>query len=76
MADLFPDAPRRPRRVLMRVVDAGDHGCVTTFRYFVHLQCPRCGHDDGWSEHHTKRETLSQPCPKCNEMAHIEGGAA
>jgi hypothetical protein len=64
--DLFPAAPRRPRRVLMRVVDAGDHGCITDKRWFVHLVCQRCGHDAEWLEFSTKRESLSQPCPKCN----------
>lgn len=66
--DLFPDAPRRPsrpRRVLMHVVDAGDNGCKTKFKYFVHLECPKCGHDAGWWETDTKREAQTQPCPMC-----------
>ncbi len=66
---LFGSLPRRPRRVLLRVVDAGDHGCVTSFRYFVHLVCPRCGHDAEWWEFSTKRESLTQPCPKCSPEA-------
>lgn len=65
--------PARTKRVLMHVIDAGDHGCVTDFRYFVHLRCRQCGHDAGWSEHHTKRETHSQPCPRCNVLP---GGAS
>lgn len=65
MGDLFPDAPRRPRRVLMQVFDAGDcHG------HHVHLYCPKCGHDAGWNNFDTKREAVSQPCPKCNEVDH------
>ena len=66
MADLFPSAPRRPRRVLMRVVDAGD--CISANS--VHLRCPRCGHDDGWSHGMTVTEAKRQPCPKCNEAPH------
>ncbi len=66
--DLFPGTKpkRRSPKVLMQVVDAGDHGCVTEYKWFVHLVCPKCGHDDGWSEHHTKREAERQPCPVCN----------
>lgn len=65
--------PAKPRRVLMRVVDAGDHGCVTRCRYFVHLKCEKCGHDAGWSEHMTKKASMSQPCPKCNgEAGNVE----
>lgn len=68
MTDLFPCAPRRPRRVLMRVVDPG--GCCDKFPMTVRLKCPMCGHNHGWVRFDTKREALSQPCPKCN------GGAA
>ncbi len=64
MADLFPDAPRRPRRVLMHVVDAG--GCCEEFPMMVRLKCLKCGHNHGWVRFGTKREALSQPCPKCN----------
>ncbi|WP_109074112.1 MULTISPECIES: hypothetical protein [unclassified Azospirillum] len=68
--------PPKPRRVLLRVADAGSHGCVTSFRYFVHLVCDRCGHDAGWSEHRTKKEATSQPCPVCNAPAATEGERA
>lgn len=64
-ADLF-NLPPRPRRVLLHVVDAGGHGCVTDMPHFVHLACSRCGHDAGWSEHRTKQAAVSQPCPVCN----------
>lgn len=66
MPDLFPSSPRRPRRVLMHVVDAGD--CESTYR--VHLVCPKCGHDDGWHHGLTFTETKRQPCPKCNGGEH------
>ena len=43
--DLFPSDPRRPRRVLMHVVDAGEwyggNGKGIQFR------CPKCCHDTG-----------------------------
>lgn len=67
--DLFPDAPRRPRRVLMQVVDAGNPPFAGMHKFFVHLVCAKCGHDDDWSDHPTKTASLSQPCPKCNEVA-------
>lgn len=67
-ASLFASLPRsRPRRVLMRVVDAGDCGGGS-----VHLKCPRCGHDAGWQAHASKREAQSQPCPVCTGGTHGE----
>jgi hypothetical protein len=62
---LFGNPPRKPARVLMRVVDAGDPGVATVYRWFVHLKCPRCSHDAGWWQCATKRIAESQPCPKC-----------
>lgn len=60
--DLFPVAPRRPRRVLMHVMDAGDiNGKVIRF------EC-RCGFKtdwirDVWTISENRR---GHPCPKCN----------
>lgn len=66
MVDLFPDAPRRPRRVLMKVTDASD-----TFApcHFVFLECEKCGRQHGWGVYQNKREATTQPCPKCNKAA-------
>lgn len=51
----------RARRVMMRVVDAGDE--------VIQFRCSRCGHDTGWIMD-TKTVTENRrgmPCPKCNE---------
>lgn len=65
MSDLFPDAPRRPKRVLMKVTDASECGMIDEM-HMVYLECPRCEHTEGWIAVYTKSEALSQPCPKCN----------
>jgi hypothetical protein len=59
--DLFPEAPRRPRRVMMHVVDAGDR-CI-------HFRCAACGHDTGWIawDNSVRRAKRGMPCPICNE---------
>lgn len=64
---LLMDLPRtRRRRRLMDVIDAGN-GCWPELgRYYVHLKCSHCGHDDGWHVFRTKQESLSESCPKCN----------
>jgi len=61
MNQLFsPDqAPRRPRRVMMHVVDAGQG--------MVELQCAACGHNTGWVQSRTvTEERRGRPCPNCN----------
>ncbi len=40
----------------------------------VHLQCPACGHDEGWVEGLTVTESRRQPCPKCNSSSRPGGG--
>lgn len=59
-------APRRPRRILMRVIDAGQHG-------YLELKCRKCGHHE---EHLGVEETISaanrlRPCPVCNSERKI-----
>ena len=62
--DLFPNRPhiRRPRRVLMRVTDAGFE--ATRWR------CRVCGWED-WIRHATPDKGPSvkhrEPCPVCNQ---------
>ncbi|HSV28619.1 MAG TPA: hypothetical protein VLL76_03645 [Candidatus Omnitrophota bacterium] len=60
MADLFPDAPRRPRRVLMHVMDAGSG--------MIEFACRRCGHNTGWirDDRTVTENRRGRPCPKCN----------
>lgn len=64
-AMLFDELPRDKRRtVRMHVVDAGGD-------YDVHMQCQRCGYDDGWTNLEHAGLTISDakrglPCPKCN----------
>jgi len=62
--NLFPDAPRRKRRTMMHVVDAGQW---PDGRQIVRLTCSRCGHDTGWEEQRTvTQERRGRPCPVCN----------
>lgn len=65
--DLFPDAPRRPRRVLMHVEDVYG-GCEAEPPYQVTLKCPKCGHTED-RECRSATEARSQPCPVCNKGA-------
>lgn len=63
--NLFGPKPRKPRRVMMRVVDAGV-GDGTG--HIVNFVCPRCGHDDGWWNVSSVSEgKRGIPCPKCNK---------
>jgi Zn finger protein HypA/HybF involved in hydrogenase expression len=60
-SDLFPQSPRRPRRVLMHVVDA--MGCESKT---VQMECRKCGHRTDWIAFDTFTETKRVPCPTCN----------
>lgn len=64
--NLFPDAHRRPRRVLMHVVDAGHRPCGGKG---IQFRCGKCGHDTGWiPDNKTVSENRrGRPCPMCNE---------
>jgi len=68
--NLFPSAPRRPRRVLMHVVDAGEwYGGNGKG---IQFSCQTCGHDTGWIKD-TRTVTENKrgiPCPKCNGGEH------
>lgn len=71
MNDLFPEAPRSPRKILMHVVDAGDSGCHGGGD-LVRLECKTCGHDSGWCSMSANGWTLTKtkrgiPCPECNK---------
>lgn len=65
--DMFSDSgkrPRRKRRVMMHVIDAGqgNGGPVINF------QCSRCGHGTGWidDEKSVSENKRGIPCPNCN----------
>ena len=67
-ADLFGPRPRRPRRVMMTMRDAGHlPGGAPGAEY----ECRRCGFETGWI--HTPfgprgghRHLYKRPCPRCN----------
>lgn len=62
--DMFPDAPRRKRRVMMHVVDAGMCGDTR----IVVFECGGCGHRTKWTEARTVTEDKrGRPCPNCND---------
>lgn len=67
MRDLFPGAPRRPRRVMMHVADAGDGPSCPMIRF----ECPRCGHDTDWIKDQwtVSENRRGRPCPVCNKEA-------
>lgn len=65
MSDLFPDAPRRSRRTLLRVVDVDGGCCDSEPPFRVSLRCPKCAFEmDG--TFNTTAETRRVPCPVCN----------
>lgn len=56
--------PARPRRVMMRVADAG---AAPGKGHMARLTCVRCDHDAGWLHFDTVSEVKrGLPCPKCN----------
>lgn len=61
---LFPDLPRRQRRKLMHVADAGEApwGAVIKFK------CGHCGFKTAWLKDKWSVTTnrYGHPCPKCN----------
>jgi len=60
MIDLFGPRPRRPRRVMMHVADAG----IEMARY----ECAKCGHKTDWEPIESVTEVKrGKPCPMCNE---------
>lgn len=62
MADLFPSLPRRARRKLMHVIDAGSRGRDLMVRF----ACARCGHQSDWTRAATITEAKrGKPCPTC-----------
>lgn len=70
--------PRRPRRVLMHVIDAGPwDGCGEPGRlgsHLVRMQCPRCGHETDWIGVQSVTEgRRGKPCPECNATHQHQG---
>lgn len=62
--ELFEKPPRRKRRVMMHVSDAGEQdgrGCI------VRYKCSRCPYETDWVEERTVTEARAgKPCPRCN----------
>lgn len=55
------DKPRRARRVLMHISDAGH----VLGEEAVRFECRMCGHETAWLVV-TRTEGRGLPCPKCN----------
>ena len=72
MTDLFPEtipqpAKRRPPRVLMHVVDAGDNCGEHDGEVIAVMRCKKCGHETDWTAFKNATEAKKGiPCPKCN----------
>lgn len=67
--DLFGAKPRRARRQLMHVSDAGDSCSGDDGEGVVIAQfaCKRCGHETDWIQVDTVTEARRGiPCPFCN----------
>lgn len=59
--------PRKSRRVMMHVTDAGETGFEDRGSHSVCMACPKCGHQTGWIAVKTVTEgKRGKPCPKCN----------
>lgn len=70
--DLFdkgepPKKPRRPRRVLMHVIDAGPAEWSDTHD-MVRFKCPRCKRETGWHLERLASVRFGVPCPECNKI--------
>jgi DNA-directed RNA polymerase subunit RPC12/RpoP len=67
MIDLFGEKPRRPRRVLMHVIDAGD--CADAgYSVVARFQCTRCEAETDWLK--VENVTTAKrgiPCEACNK---------
>lgn len=62
--ELFEKPPRRPRRVMMHVYDAGH---IDGFGEAVRFKCTRCPYVSDWIKARTLTEDRAgEPCPKCN----------
>lgn len=58
---------RKPARVMMHVIDAGDHGCVSDDAGIAVYQCGKCGNKTDWTPFRTFTEAKrGLPCPDCN----------
>ncbi|PXX79123.1 hypothetical protein DFR34_10813 [Rivihabitans pingtungensis] len=69
MNDLFGPKPRRPRRQMMHVFDAGDacSGADGDEVVIARCRCLACGGETEWIEFHTMTEARRGiPCPQCN----------
>ena len=63
--DLFPGTKtRRPPRVLMHVIDAGN---ADGPGLWVHVQCKKCGHDQQFVVANVTEGKRGIPCQKCND---------
>lgn len=78
-SDLFEGTkPRRPRRVMMHVTDAGDSGCGGDDggSGIAQFTCAACGHETDWLPVRTISEAKrGLPCPNCNPKDTFDGGA-
>lgn len=71
MSDLFPETiqstKRRPPRVLMHVLDAGDHCGEHEGEVIAVMRCKKCGHkNDDLVFRSVTEAKAGIPCPKCN----------
>lgn len=64
----MPKRERKPRRVIMHVVDAGGGcGIEDSGQHMVQMACSKCGYKTDWFMVQTVTEgRKGKPCPKCN----------
>ena len=67
--DLFGEKPRRKRRVMMHVIDAGQN----TYKVIM-FECSKCGYNTDWirDERTISENKRGMPCPKYNEKVSHE----
>ncbi len=67
--DLFGEIPRRPKRVLMHVFDAGGNhdGGDPDYEVIARFECTRCGGKTDWLQiENVTTAKRGIPCEACN----------
>lgn len=66
MKDLFGEKPRRKRRVMMHVSDAGNGFGDTKI---IKFKCQSCDYETDWllDESSVSENRAGDPCPNCND---------
>ncbi|CAE6822164.1 hypothetical protein R70006_06253 [Paraburkholderia domus] len=65
--DLFGEVPRRARRVLMHVIDAGENSGDPGYQVVARFKCGKCGAETDWLQvENVSKAKSGLPCEACN----------